>query len=341
MEGNRTTSALVSIGTAARALGLTVSRLRRLADAGRVPVTFLPSGHRRFDVDAVRSALGVVLARSDTVLPPRPAEWQRELALPGLQEWGVWSEVRAGGGVDESAEAFGILQYTFQELLNNAIDHSGGTKVLVRVWSGDQPSFEIADDGVGAFYRLRTDLGLDSNLAAVTELTKGKATSDPSRHSGQGIFFSSKALDVFRLEANGLAWTVDNLIDEQALGVSPIVRGTRVTARISASTQRDLTQVFERYSGERLAFSKTRPRVALLETGLSFVSRSEARMLMTRLEQFDDVELDFGGVDSVGQGFVDEVFRVWPASHPGVRVTPVNMNPAVEFMIRRGLPERR
>jgi hypothetical protein len=47
------------------------------------------------------------------------------------------------------------------------------------------------------------------------------------------------------------------------------------------------------------------------------------------------VEVDFAGVTDVGQGFVDELLRVWPNAHPGKTVTPINMNPAVEFMVRR------
>jgi hypothetical protein len=49
------------------------------------------------------------------------------------------------------------------------------------------------------------------------------------------------------------------------------------------------------------------------------------------------VEVDFTGVTDVGQGFVDELLRVWPVAHPGKSVIPTNMNEAVEFMIQRGL----
>ena len=42
----------------------------------------------------------------------------------------------------------------------------------------------------------------------------------------------------------------------------------------------------------------------------------------------------------VGQGFVDEVFRVWAREHPEVRLIPRAMNVAVEFMVRRGLSGR-
>jgi hypothetical protein len=87
------------------------------------------------------------------------------------------------------------------------------------------------------------------------------------------------------------------------------------------------------------AFIRTRPVVKLFEAGTVFVSRSEARRLLEGLEaDFDIVEVDFTGVTDVGQGFVDELLRVWPAAHPGKTVIPTNMNEAVEFMIKRGLP---
>jgi hypothetical protein len=50
--------------------------------------------------------------------------------------------------------------------------------------------------------------------------------------------------------------------------------------------------------------------------------------------------LDFRGVESVGQGFVDEVFRVFATAHPEVRLVPANISPPVEFMITRGLKRR-
>lgn len=82
-------------------------------------------------------------------------------------------------------------------------------------------------------------------------------------------------------------------------------------------------------------FSKTRIVVRLFKTGDHFVSRSEAKRLLSNLDRFREVVLDFAGVKEVGQGFADEVFRVWPADHPDVQIRPVNMEPAVEFMVRR------
>jgi hypothetical protein len=47
--------------------------------------------------------------------------------------------------------------------------------------------------------------------------------------------------------------------------------------------------------------------------------------------------MDFTGIEEVGQGFVDEVFRVWPKQHPDTVVEPIGMVGPVEFMVRRGL----
>ncbi|WP_460784923.1 STAS-like domain-containing protein [Microbacterium tumbae] len=72
-----------------------------------------------------------------------------------------------------------------------------------------------------------------------------------------------------------------------------------------------------------MRFSRSRPTVKLSGTGLSFASRSEGRRVMADMTGFDDIDIDFAGVDDVGQGFVDEVLRVWPAQHPGIRVHPI------------------
>ena len=86
---------------------------------------------------------------------------------------------------------------------------------------------------------------------------------------------------------------------------------------------------------EACEFSKTRIVVKLFAIGVSFVSRSEAKRILQGLERFREIVLDFVGVMEVGQGFADEVFRVWASTHPEVRLTPVDMCPAVEFMVRR------
>jgi len=83
------------------------------------------------------------------------------------------------------------------------------------------------------------------------------------------------------------------------------------------------------------AGSKIRISVRLFRIGVRFISRSEAKRVLQGLEKFREVVLDFSRVEDVGQGFADEVFRVWAREHPAVRITPVSMSPAVEFMVER------
>ncbi len=70
---------------------------------------------------------------------------------------------------------------------------------------------------------------------------------------------------------------------------------------------------------------------------MSSVSRSEAKRLLRGLERFTHVTMDFTGIEEGGQGFVDEIFRVWAAAHPDVTIVPVNMSETTEYMVRRGL----
>ncbi|MEZ5087446.1 MAG: MerR family DNA-binding transcriptional regulator [Tessaracoccus sp.] len=336
----------IRIGELARRVDLPVKTLRRLADQGEIPMHRSDGGHRVFRFDEVARALGrsvldldAALAGGGIVVPESdPPHWRSEHVLDGLDEALVWGEAATALGLGRTSEAFRIMAYAFTEMLNNAIDHSGGRRVGVELWNAPaQIAFRIADDGRGVFSHVREGLGLESDLAAAAELTKGKRTTFKERHTGEGIFFTSKVVNLFRLSANGIRLTVDNDRGDSALGVSPVRKGTMVEARLSLPPRRTLRSVFEEFTDEDLRFSRSRPTVKLFGTGLLFVSRSEARRVMADMTDFDDIDIDFAGVDDVGQGFVDEILRVWPSEHPGIRVHPINMNDAVAFMVRRAL----
>lgn len=283
--------------------------------------------------------------------PGRPAKslwtstptWQRELPTFGLDETAVWQATKRTLKLGES-NAVKIVGHAFTEMLNNAIEHSESETVTISWWvSSSQLCFEIADNGVGVFEKVRTTFGLDSAEDAVGEVSKGKRTSARDRHSGEGIFFTSKMVDVFKLSSSSLCWTVDNL-ERNDTGMSNINRtvGTKVVCQISQQTEREITDVFADWTvpipgdEEVRTFEKTSITVKLFEKG-ELISRSEARRLLHGLEDFSDILLDFTGVAGVGQGFVDEVFRVWPNHHPGKTIRTINMDAsAVRFMVQRG-----
>lgn len=234
-----------------------------------------------------------------------------------------------------SKRAREILFYAFINMLNNAIDHSDARELEVRFEGGvESVTFEIGDNGVGIFRRVRKGLHLPGELDAAAELSKGKVTTDPARHTGEGIFFTSRAALRFEAESGGLQWIVDNARGDVAIRESPAGTGTRIRVSVARKPARSLKQVFDKYTDD-FQFTRTEIVVRLFEHGTEFVSRSEARRLLQGLEKFRRIKLDFSRVRGVGQGFADEVFRVWPAAHRGVRLLPVKMAAPVAFMVRR------
>ena len=307
---------------------------------------------RRLVRDGLVFREGEARATRYRLRPPR--RWERHFPLPGLAEDEVYrtlaEEVPPIGRLE--GEAASRIAYVVTELVNNAIDHSSGRQVRIAAeWSPTpllpRVTLEIEDDGVGAFIHVRDALGLPSQLAAIQELSKGKTTTAPEHHTGEDLFFASKAVDQFRIESDDLAWVVDNeRVDGEdedgqddegemaILEVAPARHGTLVTVEIDLSRPRSLTALFERYT-EDFEFTRSRTVVRLFSIGVRFVSRSEAKRLLHGLDRFREVVLDFRGVEGIGQGFADEVFRVWARAHPETELVPVHMNRAVEFMVRR------
>ena len=133
---------------------------------------------------------------------------------------------------------------------------------------------------------------------------------------------------------------MDNRRGDFATGASSYVPGTLAAFEVDPGTTRRLEDVFKAYTDDELQFSRTTGRVKLFERGSSFVSRSEAKRLLAGLERFSEVQIDFDKVESVGQGFADEVFRVWAKQHPDVRLVPINMNDGVALMVGRAEANR-
>jgi anti-sigma regulatory factor (Ser/Thr protein kinase) len=267
-----------------------------------------------------------------------PASFERHYPRSGLAEDRVWTELAAAApalAAPAAANARAVMGYAVTEMVNNAIDHSGSATVTVRA-GGDARRFwfEVQDDGIGAFENVRAALGLDDAMAGLQEISKGKRTTQPARHSGEGLFFTSKMADQFELVANGLSWLVDNLRQDHAASAAPLGPGTRVRFEIAADKRETPEEVFARYTHD-FEFDTTRTVVKLFSYGVRFVSRSEAKRLLAGLDRFRHVILDFAGVEAVGQGFADEVFRVWANAHPTVEVTAENMAPPVAFMVGR------
>ena len=264
----------------------------------------------------------------------------RRFGLKRLDEHKVWDAVFADIARIRplAPDAARSLAYAASEVVNNAIDHSRGRSLAVAVAfeKGGTTVTTVQDDGIGVFRRVCEDFGIATPEEAIVQLEKGKLTSDPTRHSGEGLFFSSKATTRFRLESQGIAWVVDNQVRDPGIAPSDVKRGTRVRLEMVAGKVPRLEDVFTAYTDpESLRFTRTRSTIKLASFGTVLVSRSEAKRLVARLTEFRHATLDFSGVDVVGQGFCDEVFRVFARAHPEVTLEPVGMNDTVAFMVGR------
>ncbi len=283
------------------------------------------------------AATGNTRARSYVLGPVRTHEMF--LPLKGLSESDVYYRDFGFVFKDLPREIENICHYGFTEMLNNAIDHSGGDQVIVTV-ERDVNALRvgITDDGEGIFQHIARLMGLHDLRESLLELSKGKLTTDPDNHSGQGIFFSSRAFDYFSIASDDLTFshTVGRAQD-YLLHTEKMDKGTRVRMEIALDSPRTLKSVFDAYTGsedEDFAFNKTIVPIKMaLYEGERLVSRSQAKRILNRVDKFTRVVLDFAGVDTIGQAFADEVFRVFARQQPQITLQPTHMTEEVRRMV--------
>lgn len=233
-----------------------------------------------------------------------------------------------------------ILDYAFSEMLNNAIEHSKSKYIQLKIAKTRKNiAFDVRDYGIGVFNNIMKKRKLKSQTEAVQDLLKGKTTTAPKAHSGEGIFFTSKIADLFILESYGYKLTIDNKIEDVFLEETPHLKGTNVSFYLSINSSKHLNDIFEKYQTDpkNYAFDKTEVLIRLYTMGTIYVSRSQARRVVAGLEKFNKIILDFKGVPTVGQAFADEVFRVFQNNHPKIKIEPINMQKGVEFMVKRAI----
>lgn len=264
------------------------------------------------------------------------------LKLAGLSEDSVWRN-RVKPFFSELPDvAMSNLAYAFTEMLNNAIEHSDGVETeIVLIKNGYMATVIIRDNGVGIFNKISAAMDLEEKRYAILELAKGKFTTDPRSHTGEGIFFSSKVMDAFAIFSDELVFLAPTTAHEPVLvSIGDLGGGTAVLLGIKYDHSQPSSEVFDSFTEapEDYGFSKTIVPVRLLEYGEEkplVVSRSQAKRLMVRFERFQNIILDFDGIDEIGQGFADELFRVFANEHPGTKLTPINCNEKINRMIAR------
>jgi len=324
--------------------------------SARAPVTVIAA---RFGVSrqAVQQQAAKLVSAGQLLARGR-ARWRRYRLAPlerhrrkfalrqRLDEDKVWEtfvRLKLDSGIDPAAQD--AIYYGLTEMVNNAIDHSQGTQLTVSLVRTEvSVRLTVADNGVGIFQKIQRELRLPDPRQALLELGKGKFTTDPRRHTGEGMFFTSRAFDRFALRSSELLFkrssaTEDWLVESEDKTFS----GTRVTMALLLPARRKLEDVFSKYSSgpEDYRFAKTHVPLRLALFGdESLVSRSSAKRVLSRVERFDEVLLDFKRVKSVSPAFADEIFRVFANQHSHVRLIAINANEQVTSMIRRAQSHR-
>ena len=259
-----------------------------------------------------------------------------------LEEDIIYNEFISEYEKDKKENIRHILNYTFTEMLNNAIEHSSGNEITIFYAEDYKRIFVyIEDNGIGIFRKIKEDYNLENENQAIFELQKGKLTSDAENHSGEGIFFTSKVVDFFQIKSFDKEFytgNAQNLYNFQKIeNIDNEIKGTSVLFILDKNTERTTFQVFQEYTDDNYVFDKTTITVHLAKEymGESFMSRSQARRILLNAEKFRIIFLDFTEVNTVGQAFADEIFRVYKNKNPDIQIIPINANAEVDFMIKR------
>ncbi|MFA7245036.1 MAG: DUF4325 domain-containing protein [Candidatus Magasanikbacteria bacterium] len=262
-----------------------------------------------------------------------------------LKEDRVLQEIKHETGIfmDITNNILHILEYSFTEMLNNAIDHSSSDKITVEMSrTATDISFSIDDRGVGIFNNIKEKKNLPDVMVAIGNLLKGKTTTDPARHTGEGIFFTSRIADNFIIQSFGKKIFFHNILEDVFVEDSKDFQGTEIFFIISLESEKDLKSLFDKYTDtvtETYAFNTSEVIVKLFQFGDNMISRSQAKRVMESMEKFENITLDFKDVHTVGQGFADEIFRVWQNEYLSVKISYRNANENITFMLKRAKGE--
>lgn len=239
-----------------------------------------------------------------------------------------------------------IWAYAFTEMMNNAIEHSMAKNIVIAIYQNClDTQILIKDDGVGIFKKIQSFMKESRNESislreCVSLLFAGKFTTAHQYHTGEGIFFTSHIMDEFVIYSDDNFFTRNNFESAQIEDSSlhdflNIENGTVVRMTLGNNTKKVLSEVFNAFAPVNEGFVKTTIPVAHMFSGGNPVSRSEARRLLGSIALFNDIVLDFSGVEEIGQGFAHELFVLGKQKYPNINLKTVGTCRTVENMITR------
>lgn len=230
-----------------------------------------------------------------------------------------------------------IWQYSFCEMVNNAIEHSLAQQIEITVQQNALYTWvNIIDDGIGIFNKITEYYKFADVEDAILALFKGKLTTDSANHSGEGIFFTSHVMDHFFAVSDGKIFSQSNTVEMISnIGANPKLssKGTTIILALSNCSTQKLVDVFDEFATVDGGFSVSKiPMRKVCDSGYP-VSRSQAKRLYFGFDKFESIILDFEGVDDIGQGFAHELFVVFKRNNPDIELKCINMNESISKML--------
>ena len=239
-----------------------------------------------------------------------------------------------------------IWNYAFTEMMNNAIEHSEAENISVGIFQNHlETQILIRDDGIGIFKNIQRFMKESKNESlslqeCVSLLFAGRFTTAKQYHTGEGIFFTSHIMDEFVIYSDDNFFTRNNfsssqIEDSNLHSFMNMENGTIVMMTLNNNSKKALSEVFNTFAPVDEGFVKTTIPIAHMFSGGNPVSRSEARRLLESISVFTDINLDFSGVEEMGQGFAHELFVLGRQKYPHINLRTVNTCKTVEDMIKR------
>ena len=156
--------------------------------------------------------------------------------------------------------------------------------------------------------------------------------------TGEGILFASRMFDDFAILSGNVYFShARNEVEDWIMQSQKYQTGTIVWMKLSNNSSRTIKQVFDNFAAdEDYGFTKTIVPVRLAQyDDEKLISRSQAKRLLDRIDKFKVVIFDFAEVETIGQAFADEIFRVFRKQHPAIEIIHSNANDSVRQMIGR------
>lgn len=270
--------------------------------------------------------------------------WSLPLAN-GLRNDEIWERLISPMLQGAASNVKDICAFGLLEILTNATEHAQGQTLTLKCSRERHGQIVLCahDDGVGIFDKISQNLGYSDRREAIVNLAKGKVTTLPELHRGEGLFFTSRVFDRFYIFSKGLSYRRCNDLDDWGIESCRMDKatesGTMIKLAIDVRSKQTKESVLRQFSSPGIySFDKTHVHVDLAKFPEDeYITRQQAKRLLNGLEKFGQVTLDFKRVQSVGQSFVDEVFREFKVAYPEIQLECKNMNDDVTFMVHRTL----